>query len=105
MPEDPVEQERFKRRLMATANRLKKKQQQLRADQDLLADRWTEVLVAEEHELERPSKSYPKCKLLPRLEEEAYEPASPADNTADRPPRGRDREASRPSTRTVPRHR
>ena len=40
-PEDPVEQECFKRRLMATANSLKKKQQQLRADQDLLADRWT----------------------------------------------------------------
>ena len=95
MPEDPVEQERFKRRLMATTNSLKKKQQQLRADQDLLADRWTEVLAAEEHELERPSKSYRKRKLLPRLEEEAYKPASPAHNTADRPPRGRDREASR----------
>ena len=39
VPEDPVEQERFKRMLMAKANSLKKKQQQLRADQDLLADR------------------------------------------------------------------
>ena len=39
VPEDPVEQERFKRRLMATSNSLKKKQQQLQADQDLLADR------------------------------------------------------------------
>ena len=87
MPKDPVEQERFKRRLIATANSLKKKQQQLQADQDLLADRWTEVLTAEEYELERPSKSYPKCKLLPRLEEEAYKPSSPAHNTADRPPR------------------
>ena len=29
VPEDPVEQERFKRRLIATAKRLKKKQQQL----------------------------------------------------------------------------
>ena len=57
VPEDPVEQERFKRRLMATANSLKKKQQQLQADQDLLADRWAEVLAAKEHELERPSKS------------------------------------------------
>ena len=57
MPEDPVEQERFKRRLMAMANSLKKKQQQLRADQDLLADRWTEVLAAEEHELEHPPKA------------------------------------------------
>ena len=65
VPEDPVEQKRFQRRLMATARSLKKKQQQLRADQDLLADRWAEVLVAEEYELERPSKSYPKRKLLP----------------------------------------
>ena len=105
VPEDPVEHECFKRRLMAMASSLKKKQQQLRADQDLLADRWTEVLAAEEHELERPSKSYPKRKLLPRLEEEAYKPASPAHNTANRPPHGRDRVASRTSTRTVPRHR
>ena len=40
IPEDPIEQERFKRRLIATARSLKKKQQQLQADQDLLADRW-----------------------------------------------------------------
>ena len=65
VPEDPVEQERFKCRLIATANSLKKKQQQLQADQHLLADRWTEVLAAEEYELERPSKSYPKRRLLP----------------------------------------
>ncbi len=32
VPEDPVEQERFKCRLMATTNSLKKKQQQLQAD-------------------------------------------------------------------------
>ena len=96
VPEDPVEQERFQRRLMATARSLKKKQQQLRADQDLLVDRWTEVLAAEEHKLERPSKSYPKRRLLPRLEEEALD-------AADRPPRGRDREASRPSTQAAPR--
>ena len=56
VPEDPVEQERFKRRLIATANSLKKKQQHLRAYQDLLADRWTEVLAAEEYGLERPTK-------------------------------------------------
>ena len=86
MPEDPIEQERFKRRLIATSKSLKKKQQQLRADQDLLADRWTEVLAAEEYKLERPSKSYLKCRLLPRMEEEAYD-------AADRPPHGRDREA------------
>lgn len=65
IPEDPVEQERFKRRLIAIANSLKKKQQQLQADQDLLADRWTEILAAEEYKLERLSRSYPKRKLLP----------------------------------------
>ena len=69
----------------------------------MLVDRWTEVLAAEEHKLERPSKSYPKCRLLPRLEEEA--PASPAHVAADRPPRGRDREASRPSTQAAPQRR
>ena len=92
VPEDPAEQEHFKRRLIATANSLKKKQEQLQADQDLLADRWTEVLAAEEYKLERPSKSYPKCRLLPRLKEEAPKPTSPAYDVADRPPRGRDRE-------------
>src|SRR3954466_14480269 len=103
VPSDPAEQERFNRRLLATASSLKKKQQQLRADQDLLADRWTEVLAAEEYELERPSKRYPKRRLLPRFEEEA--PTSPAHDMADRPPRGRDREASRPSTKAMPRRR
>ena len=65
VPEDPVEQERFKRRLMATTNSLKKKQQQLRADQDLLADRWTEVLAAEEHEFEHPKKVTPNAGCYP----------------------------------------
>ena len=53
LPEEPLEQERFKRRLIATARSLKKKQQQLQADQDLLNNRWTRVLVAEEYGLER----------------------------------------------------
>ena len=93
VPKDPVEQERFKSRLIATTNSPKKKQQQLQADQDLLADKWTEVLAAEEYKLERPSKSYPKRRLLPRLEDEAFKPTSPAHDAADRPPRGCDREA------------
>ena len=96
MPEDPVEQERFKRRLIATAKSLKKKQQQLQADQDLLTDRWTEVLAAEEYGLERPTKSYPKRKLLSQLEEEALKPTLPAHVVADRPPRGRDKAAYQP---------
>ena len=102
VPEDPVEQERFKRQLIATANSLKKKQQQLRADQDLLADRWTEVLAAEEYELERPTKSYPKRRLLPQLEEEALKPTLPAYDAANRPPRGRDKAAYQPEVQPAP---
>ena len=71
----------------------------------MLANRWTEVLAAEEYELECPSKSYPKRRLLPRLEEEAPKPTSPAHDAADPPPRGRDREASRASTQAAPRRR
>ena len=104
VPEDPVEQERFKRRLIATAKSLKKKQQHLQADQDLLTDRWTDVLVAKEYGLERPSKSYPKRRLLPQLEEEALKPTLPAHDAADRPPRGRDKAAYRPEVQTAPRH-
>ena len=96
VPEEPLEQERFKRQLIATPRSLKKKQQQLQADQDLLTDRWTEVLAAEEYGLERPTKSYPKRRLLPQLEEEALKPTLPAHDAADRPPRGRDRVAYQP---------
>ena len=39
VPEEPLEQERFKRRLIATARSLKKKQQQLQPEQDILNDR------------------------------------------------------------------
>ena len=56
VPEEPVDQERFKRRLIATARSLEKKQQQLQADQDLLSDRWTNVLAAEEYDLEHQLK-------------------------------------------------
>ena len=87
MPEEPVDQEHFKRQLIATARSLKKKQQQLQADQDLLNDRWTNVLAAEEYGLERPTKSYPKRKLLPQFDDEALEPVLPVHNAADRPPR------------------
>ena len=73
VPEEPLEKERFKRRLIANARSLKKKQQQLQADQDLLNDRWTNVLAAEEYGLRRPTKSYPKRKLLPQFDDEALE--------------------------------
>ena len=45
IPEEPLEQERFKRQLIAMARSLKKRQRQLQADQDLLVDRWTDLLV------------------------------------------------------------
>ena len=75
VPEEPLEQERFKRQLIATASILKKKQQQLQADQDLLNNRWTNVLAADEYGLERPTKSYPKRKLLPQFDDEAWSPS------------------------------
>ena len=65
VPKEPLKQERFKCQLIGTARSLKKKQQQLQADQDLLNDRWTNVLAAEEYGLKHPTKSYPKHKLLP----------------------------------------
>ena len=68
--EEPLEQERFKRQLIAAARSLKKKQQQLQAEQDTLHDRWTKVLAAEEYGLERPTTSYPKRRLLPQFDDE-----------------------------------
>ena len=108
VPEDPLEQERFKHRLIATARSLKKKQQQLQADQDLLNDRWTNILAAEEYGLEHPTKSYPKRKLLPQLDDEAPEPIPPKCNTTnglDRPARGRDRAATQAEHQPAPPHR
>ena len=83
VPEEPAEQERFKRQLIATARSLKMKQQQLQADQDLLNERWTDVLAAEENGLERLTKSYPKRKLLPQFDDEALEPVLPSYNAAN----------------------
>ena len=109
VPEEPLEQERFKRQLIATARSLKKKQQQLQADQDLLNDRWTNVLAAEEYGLERPTKSYPKHKLLPQIDDEALEPIPTMHNAADgpdRPPCGQDRATTQAEHQPAPpRHR
>ena len=74
VPEDPLEQERFKLQLLATTRSLKKKQQQLQADQDLLNDRWTEVLVAKEYSLSGLAKSYTKHRLLHQFDDEALDP-------------------------------
>ena len=82
VPEEPLEQERFKRRLIATARSLKKKQQQLQADQDLLNDRCADVLAAKEYSLKSPAKFYPKHKLLPQFDDEALEPIPSSRNEA-----------------------
>ena len=77
--------------------RLKKKQQQVQAEQDTLNDRWTQVLAAEEYGLQCPAKSYPKHRLLPQFDDEALEPIPSRHDHADeldRPPRGRDKEAT-----------
>ena len=58
--------------------------------------------AAEEHELERPSKSYPKRRLLPHLEEEALKPHSPVYNAADRPLHGQARKAFQPKVQPAP---
>ena len=95
--EDPIQQERFKRRLIATARSLKKKQRQLQAEQDLLVDRWTDVLTAEKYGLKRTAKRYPKRRLLPQFDEEAIDPIPPSHN-ADQPPHGRDKRQLRPNS-------
>ena len=85
VPEEPLEQERFKRQLIATSRSLKKKQQQLQANQDLLNDRWIEVLAAKEYGLSRPTKSYPKHTLLPQGDDKALEPVPSSHNAVGRP--------------------
>ena len=105
MPEEPLEQERFKQRLIATTRSLKRKQQQLQVDQDLLNYRWTNVLVVEEYGLEHPTISYPKRKLLPQVNDEALETVPSTRNAADRPPRGRDQMATQAEHQPVLPHR
>ena len=72
LPEDPVEQVRFKRRLMATARSLQRKQEQLTADQDAIEDRWTKILAAKKYELESPNKGHIRHNWLPQLEQENH---------------------------------
>ena len=65
-----MEQVRFKRRLMATARSLQRKQQQLKADQDLLVDRWTKVLATKKYKLDCPDKGRTWHNLLPQPKQE-----------------------------------
>ena len=59
------------------------KWQQLQADQDLLNDRWTNVLVAEEYGLERTTKSYPQRRLPSQFDVEVPEPIPTVHNAAE----------------------
>ena len=94
-PEEPLKQERFKRQIIATTRRLKKKLGQIKAEHHMLNNGWTKVLAAEEgYGFERQTKSYPKHRLLAQFEEEALVPIPSKYNHADlpdRPPRGWDK--------------
>ena len=70
VPKDPMEQVRFKRRLIATGKSLQRKQEQLQADRDLLADRWTKILAAETYGFDRPSKGHTRHNWLPQPKKE-----------------------------------
>lgn len=94
MPKEPLEQERFKRRLIATAKSLRKKQLQLQASQDLLNDRWTEVLATEEYGLSSPDKSHPKGRWLLQYDGRAMESTPPSNNAVGRPQFGPDKAAA-----------
>ena len=50
--EEPLDQEHFKRQLIATAWSLNRKQQQLKEEQGMLNERWSKVLAAEEYDQE-----------------------------------------------------
>ena len=51
-------------------------------------------MAAEEYGLERPTKTYPKHKLLPQFDDEKLEPVPSARNADNRPPRGHDKTAT-----------
>ena len=102
IPEEPLEQERFKCRLIATARSLKKKQQQLQADQDLVNDRWTEVLVAEEYGLSGLAKSHPNHILLYQSDDGALGPIPSSHNAAGRRQLCPDKKATQAEHQTAP---
>ena len=77
-PDRHPEQQNARKRLVATARSLKKQKQRLKAAQDTLQIRWSKILnTAARYGDNRPSKSYPKRKLLPEFDEEASDPPQP----------------------------
>ena len=81
---------------------MKKKQQQLQADQDLLNNRWTKVLAAEEYGLSGLAKSNPKHRLLDQFEDEALEPVPSSHNAAGRRQLCPDKETTQAEHQTAP---
>ena len=87
-PDRHPEQKNAHQRLVATARSLKKQKQRLKAAQDTLGIRWSKVLnAAAKYGGNRPTKSYPKRKLLPEFDEEALDPPLPKIKTATWPDR------------------
>ena len=77
-PDRHPEQQNARRRLVATARSLKKQKQRLKAVQDTLQIRWSKILnTVAKYGDNRPTKSYPKRKLLPEFDEEASDPPQP----------------------------
>ena len=82
-PDKRPEQQNAHQRLVATARSLKRQKQRLKAAQDTLQIRWSKVLnTAAKYGDNRPTKSYPKRKLLPEFDEEASDPPQPKIKTA-----------------------
>ena len=104
-PEKHPEQHNAHQRLVGTAKSLKKWKQRLRAAQDTLRIRWSEVLnTAAKYGGSRHTKSYPKRKLLPEFDEEALDPPQSKNKIAirsDRRPHGQHRAANNAAHKPV----
>ena len=62
------------KRLVATSRSLKKQKRKLKTAEDALRMRWSKVLnTADKYGTSHQTKSYPKRKLLPEFDEEAFE--------------------------------
>lgn len=88
VPEDPYEQEGFRQRLAATTRSIKKKQQQLLADQNTLNDKCIEMHAVDqdlEARCEGQAKSYQHRHLLLDLNNEVAENVPIRHDRADQP--------------------
>ena len=84
-PDRRQEQHNTHQRLVATTRSLKKQKQRLKAAQDTLKIKWSEVLnTVVKYDSNRHTKSYPKRKLLLEFDEEALDPPQLKNKTAIR---------------------